>query len=292
VGPRIGAGGCGFIYQGTLGGSALVGAVPIACKEVFTATIDPDNLKDFQHEARMMSQLHHPFVVTFYGICKKIIPGYNGDPEPRLYMVTELATGGSLEARLEEMQLKRRARRMNMHPETKTGRTSVTDTTNTTDTTDTTIGFQCLEWALQIAAGMAHVHESGFIHRDLKPQNVLLNSQNQCLICDFGTVKKIKTSRWSGGQDLEDDATQFSPNIGMTHDIGTPLDLAPEQGLREEYTSAVDVWAFGVALVRMFSLDQPYDLEGLNARRLVMAVRSCCLRRTYNVQVLDTGQTS
>ena len=101
VGKRIGAGGCGWVYTGTLGGSGA--SIPIACKEVISASIDPDDLKEFQHEARMMTQLHHPCVITFYGVCEKtMLNEKTGDPEQRMYMVTELAPGGSLEDHIQK----------------------------------------------------------------------------------------------------------------------------------------------------------------------------------------------
>ena len=65
--------------------------------------------------------------------------------------------------------------------------------------------------------------------------------------------------------------------IGMTQEIGTPMYLAPEQGLKKEYTSAVDVWSFGVTLVRLFSLKYPYP-SSLFAHKLIMAVAMGGLR--------------
>jgi hypothetical protein len=53
IGKRLGQGGCGWVYQGTLGGAGA--SVPIACKEVMSATINPKDLHEFRHEARMVS---------------------------------------------------------------------------------------------------------------------------------------------------------------------------------------------------------------------------------------------
>jgi serine/threonine protein kinase len=139
VGKRIGAGGCGWVYKGTLGGSGA--SVPVACKEVISATIDPDDLKEFQHEARMMTQLHHPYVITFYGVCEKIVTSeHTGDPEQRMYMVTELAPGGSLEGHIEDAIL---AKKLIASGQAKR------------DTKLPFDGTQMVKWALQIAAGKA-----------------------------------------------------------------------------------------------------------------------------------------
>ena len=137
LGERIGAGGCGWVYEGTLGGSGA--SVPIACKEVISATIDPDDLNEFQHEARMMTQLHHPYVITFYGVCEKMVNNeQTGEPEQRLYMVTELAPGGSLEGHIETAI------------KTKLLIASGQAKKNTKMPFD---GVQMVKWALQIAAG-------------------------------------------------------------------------------------------------------------------------------------------
>ncbi len=44
----------------------------------------------------------------------------------------------------------------------------------------------------QIAAGLRYIHRQGFIHRDIKLDNILLDSDNNCKICDFGVSKQIK----------------------------------------------------------------------------------------------------
>jgi len=139
LGERIGAGGCGWIYKGTLGSGT---SVRIACKEVISATIDPEDLQEFQHEARMMAQLHHPFVIKFYGVCTKTINNEQtlGKDEQRLYMVTELATGGSLEETIEQ------GRHMKKLLKTKAATPEMKMPFDDIQTT-------C--WALQIAAGVS-----------------------------------------------------------------------------------------------------------------------------------------
>ena len=48
--------------------------------------------------------------------------------------------------------------------------------------------LQAMEWAVQIASGTAFLHWKGYVHRDMKPQNVLLNKSNDALVADLGTV--------------------------------------------------------------------------------------------------------
>jgi len=110
---------------------------------------------------------------------------------------------------------------------------------------------------------MAHIHGRGFIHRDVKPHNVLLNKSNDALICDLGTVKNLDPD--GIGSDnvdpkmVEEEYDLEAPaSSAMTQNLGTPLYMAPEQMLCDTYTNAVDVWAYGIMMVRLFSLGDPY----------------------------------
>jgi len=202
-----------------------------------------------------MTQLHHPFVVTFYGICDKTVNNEQtgGYDEERKYMVIELASGGSLEGIIEEAELIKKL--------------SKTQPNNNTEMPITQMDM--VKWSLQIAAGMSHIHSRGFIHRDIKPQNVLINGVGDALICDLGTVKNMDPNAPTYDKHLIDqylamelaairEANPEAPPL-MTKRLGTPLYMSPEQQMdKEDYTNAVDVWAYGVLLVRLFTLSWPY----------------------------------
>ena len=234
IGKRIGQGGCGWIYQGTYGGSSS--SVPIACKEVMSATIDPGDLAEFNHEARMMTQLHHPCLIKFYGICQKTINNEQtcGYDEKRLYMVCELAPGGSLEGVIEEAELLQ------------------------IDSPEMKLPFddiQTVKWALQIASGMTHMHGRGFIHRDIKPQNILINGVGDALICDLGTVKNLDPNAPRFDLHLIDEyklmelqaAAASNPDAPplMTQNLGTPMYMAPESHRTRFYTKVIICCTFG-----------------------------------------------
>ena len=76
LGPRIGAGGCGFIYKATLGANTVV-----AAKEIITAMMDPKDLKEFEHEARMLTQMNHPHVLRVLGFCTLLAENSTDDME-------------------------------------------------------------------------------------------------------------------------------------------------------------------------------------------------------------------
>jgi serine/threonine protein kinase len=84
----------------------------------------------------------------------------------------------------------------------------------------------------QAAAGLAHAHACGLVHRDVKPQNLLLASDGTLKISDFGVARTL-------------DGTRLTQTGWI---VGTASYLAPEQARGEEATPAVDVYALGVVL--------------------------------------------
>lgn len=98
-----------------------------------------------------------------------------------------------------------------------------------------------------IASGMAYMHSHKVIHRDLKPQNVLLDEFLNPKISDFG-LSKIT------------DFLSISMNIQSQRGLkGTPIYMAPEILLNENYSTASDVYAFAFVLYELFTLESPYE---------------------------------
>ncbi|OHT15160.1 hypothetical protein TRFO_14330 [Tritrichomonas foetus] len=99
-----------------------------------------------------------------------------------------------------------------------------------------------------IACGMAYIHQSDVIHRDLKCDNVLLDENFYPKICDFGLSKVFK----EGTENM----------IKMTRNTGTPLYMAPEIYDNEAYSNKVDVFAFAMLLFEFLTLDEPWKERG------------------------------
>jgi len=282
LGERIGVGGNGWIYEATMGANTVV-----AAKEIMSTTIDPNDMLEFEHEAKMLTQMNHPQVLRVFGFCIKRAEE-NIDDQERRYIVTEFAPNGSLE---EIIVRAAKIAPMLISESKYNGRIKMPFNK-----------MKALEWAVQIASGTAFLHRKGYVHRDMKPQNVLLNKSNDALVADLGTVRRPPSGLYPNDKVVQSTTTttEKANNIdiflnfvdeeqghaitcttntihGMTSMRGTPLYMAPEQFEDPNYSYPVDVWAYGLTLVRLFTLKWPYPLE-TGLRDLVMGIARGALR--------------
>ncbi|KAE8657838.1 hypothetical protein F3Y22_tig00116980pilonHSYRG00045 [Hibiscus syriacus] len=158
--------------------------------------------QQFQQEVTMLATLKHPNVVRFIGGCRK----------PMVWcIVTEYAKGGSVRQFL--------TRRQNRAVPLKLA----------------------VKQALDVARGMACVHGLGFIHRDLKSDNLLIASDKSIKIADFGVARiEVQTE-------------------GMTPETGTYRWMAPEMIQHRPYTQKVDLYSFGIVLWELITGLLPFQ---------------------------------
>ena len=95
----------------------------------------------------------------------------------------------------------------------------------------------------QMISGLQACHDAGIVHRDIKPQNIVLDEKYNLKICDFGLSKLTKTS------DLSIEA----------HVVGTPGFTAPEVTKQQDYNSLCDIFSAGVVLFVMLTKKRPFD---------------------------------
>ncbi|MDF7636703.1 Stk1 family PASTA domain-containing Ser/Thr kinase [Leuconostocaceae bacterium ESL0958] len=104
---------------------------------------------------------------------------------------------------------------------------------------------QVVNLMLQILSAVTAAHQAGVIHRDLKPQNILINQQGQVKITDFGIA-----------------TAEADPHLTQAHQvIGSVHYLAPELLRGQAATEQSDLYALGVLLYELLTNQRPYDGE-------------------------------
>ncbi|OHT14019.1 hypothetical protein TRFO_15674 [Tritrichomonas foetus] len=93
-----------------------------------------------------------------------------------------------------------------------------------------------------IAEAMRYLHSRKIVHRDLKPGNVLLNVRNEPVVCDFGLSKFMP-----------------SETLRQTQPTGSPVYMAPELMRREEYSNAVDVYAYAYVCLELLTEKEAFS---------------------------------
>tara|TARA_B100000925_G_scaffold159615_1_gene119841 strand:- start:59 stop:1216 length:1158 start_codon:yes stop_codon:yes gene_type:complete len=91
----------------------------------------------------------------------------------------------------------------------------------------------------QILSGLEYLHKNNILHRDIKPQNILIHNNN-IKISDFGFAKA------------------FEKNELITTFCGSPLYMAPEIIIDKEYNAQSDIWSLGVIIYELFTKSHPY----------------------------------
>lgn len=116
---------------------------------------------------------------------------------------------------------------------------------------------QAIEITSKLCAGLAHAHSQGLLHRDLKPQNVLFDDQDQPRLVDFGLVRSLAGSSLTQTGQL----------------LGTPAYMAPEQAFGHEADVRTDVYGMGAVLYALLTGRPPFEGAGLGILAAVVEDR-------------------
>ncbi len=113
----------------------------------------------------------------------------------------------------------------------------------------------------EVARALAYAHEHGVVHRDIKPDNVLLTG-GSAVVTDFGIAKALSASRLQGAE---------SPTLtAMGTSLGTPAYMAPEQATGDPATDhRADIYAFGCMGYELLAGRPPF--HGLKPHKLIAA---------------------
>jgi tRNA A-37 threonylcarbamoyl transferase component Bud32 len=183
---------------------------------------DPDLLAVFRTEARAASQLEHPNVARVYD--------YGQEPDGLVYIVMEYLSGYTLGSVL--------SARRKLTP------------------------ARAVDVMIQVCAGLSAAHDRDIVHRDIKPDNiVLVPAQDDegrpveiVKVCDFG-IAALGTTRTDEG-----------------NAAGTPEYMAPEQSTGSSVSPSADVYACGCALYEMLTGQVPFTAD--QAYRILMKHRN------------------
>jgi serine/threonine protein kinase/CheY-like chemotaxis protein len=105
---------------------------------------------------------------------------------------------------------------------------------------------EALGYGAQIADVLGAIHQAGILHRDLKPGNIMLRSEDQLALIDFGLAKQASLQL-----DLTDKGLIF----------GTPHYMSPEQGHGQALDARSDLYSLGVVLYEMLTGDKPFRAD-------------------------------
>jgi len=94
---------------------------------------------------------------------------------------------------------------------------------------------------IDMAAGLEHMHENGFMHLDFKPENVLITRNAGVRLVDFDLTQPIR-----------------SKPLKLKKNPGTPAYMAPEQLLRQPVTPRADIFSFGVSAYELLTNQKPF----------------------------------
>lgn len=113
---------------------------------------------------------------------------------------------------------------------------------------------------LELSLALAHAHERGVVHRDVKPGNVLVSKRGAIKLVDFGIAQRERLPS-------ADEPLERAPKGETEAAFGTPAYMSPEQILGERVDARSDVFSLGVVLYQLLAGSRPFDREGEVDRR-------------------------
>jgi len=204
---ELGAGGMGEVYLAEDNKLKRQVALKFLPRQM---TANPEAKERFEREAQAAAALNHPNIITIHEI---------GEHEGQVFIAMEFVEGKTLKEIISG------------------------------DLTPSTLRpmpiSQVIEIATQIASGLAAAHAKGIVHRDIKPQNILIDKDTRVKILDFG-LAKLKG---------------VSPLTKEASTLGTVHYMSPEQALGKEVDHRTDIWSLGVVLYEMLTMELPFKGE-------------------------------
>ncbi len=221
----LGAGGMGRVYLGT----DVSSGNRVALKVLLRTHRDEDVRKRFDREGRMMEKLRHPGIATVFRT------GIEQDADVDVpYIVMEYVEGAKI---VEGSKIVERAKTISDHV--------FGERLGTRETVDT---------FLQACDAVGYAHREGYVHRDIKPPNILVDRHGRVKVIDFGVARAIA---------VDNAAATLRTETGQL--VGTMQYMSPEQFIADPrgIDARTDVYALCAVLYELLTGIQPHDLRGL-----------------------------
>ena len=167
---------------------------------------DAERLSRFQREARALSSLNHPNLVTIYEV---------GETDGLHFIAMELVEGRTLTSLRDRLSVK-----------------------------------ELLAIVAQVAEALGAAHQSKIIHRDIKPDNVMVRPDGYAKVLDFGLVKLTEVEPVPGAANTQ---------LGVA--MGTLAYMSPEQASGEPVDHRTDIWSLGIVLYELATGRKPFSTE-------------------------------
>ena len=203
----IGTGGMANVYKAVVGPGGPVPEGTVVAVKVLRQELmhDPDLVRRFKNESKAISLLNHPNIVKVYDVSVSAT---------LQYIVMEYVDGMTLREYLNERGGKLTSR-------------------------------ETVHFISQILKALDHAHHNGVVHRDIKPQNIMLLDNGQLRMMDFGIARISRAeNQLTGGKAM-----------GSVHYI------SPEQAKGDETDFTSDIYSVGVMMYEMLSGHLPFDAD-------------------------------
>lgn len=221
----------------------------VALKRIRTDQKFNENCRQrFSLEAEITGSLEHPGIVPVYGRSR--------DERDGLGYAMRFIRGNSLRQAVNEFQRKHGKLASNDFAEREFRSL-----------------LRCL---IDTCKALHYAHEHGVLHRDIKPDNIMLGPYGETLVVDWG-LAKLMAGHPPEGRGNDDDMPTFDRTTSQTRTgliVGTPMYMSPEQafGLHDELTPASDVYSLGATLFYLISGGS--SIGGSTSREVVANVRA------------------
>lgn len=195
-----------------------------------------DANEQFRLEAEITARLDHPGVVSVYGFGKT--------PDDRFCYAMQFIQGDTFESKITEIH----------SPASQ--EESIFDPSRSVELR------QLLTKFVTVCQTIAYAHNRGILHRDIKPDNIMLGRFGETLVVDWGlalAINRDDSARASGEETLMPTANSSSSSGSTGGAVGTPAYMSPEQAAGLPHlTPAADVFSLGATLYKILTGRAPY----------------------------------